>query len=117
MSGTVTLAALLALSVGQGRESLNGPTEPATSVPARPGECPICVPVPTKSKTTRVYYDVAAKHYCLPRCRLPFVAWLQKRAGCDVPNCGKVRTRRVLVRKTATEECDTYKCVPKYLSE
>ena len=73
----------------------------------------VCVPQPSKTKTTRTVYDVKCVDYCLPKCPcwIPFLGGGRCGDGC-YPECGKPRTRHVLVKKVVTEERDTYKCVP-----
>lgn len=94
---------------------------PAGTVPGSPADCcppnlvKVCVPEPSKKKTSTPYYDCVTKDYCLPKCPWPFGCFRKKCAECGdgCPNCSKPRTRNVLVKKIATEECDTFKCVPK----
>jgi hypothetical protein len=76
----------------------------------------VCVPEPYTKKTPRVYHDVKEKEYCLPGCT-PW-EWLKNRLkgnySCDqCQKCGKVRTRNVLIKKTAIDECPAYRCVVK----
>lgn len=83
----------------------------------------ICVPEPSKTKKSTVYYDCQCKDYCLPRCPCPncFKFWKKKKdcANCECehghcPKCEKKpRVRAVLIKKTKTEECDSTKCVVK----
>lgn len=79
-----------------------------------------CVPELSTTIKPRVYFECESKEYCLPRCRLP--CFWRKREGvvpasADCPPCGKVRVRRVLIKKVATEESPSWRCVPKTIRD
>src|SRR5262245_59445046 len=74
---------------------------------ACPEACPhkVCVSVPTTKKNTKVVYGSRCIEYCLQKCTLGH--------GCDddcADNCGRVRTKNVLLKKVITEECPATKC-------
>ena len=77
----------------------------AAQHPAAPchDACPpkVCVSEPTTKKVTRVVYESKCIDYCLPKCSLL--------GGCA--DCGKPRTKHILVKKVITEECPATKCV------
>jgi hypothetical protein len=90
------------------------------ALPCEGGSCPagtrkVCVPEATTKKTTKTVYDCRCEDFCLPGFHLHGL--FHATAGdacpaCEAGKCGHPLTRKVLVKKTCTEECDTYKCVP-----
>lgn len=83
-----------------------------------------CVAEPSKVKTPRVYYEEKTQFYCLPKCPCPLAGLFHKCglkccSGCEkcceggCQDCGKPRKRHVLIKKTANEETDSFKCVVK----
>lgn len=55
--------------------------------------CKVCTVEPTKTKEKKHCFNVECKEICIPGIRLPWQC-------CDAPpNCGKVRTVKVLVKK------------------
>ena len=72
----------------------------------------ICVAEPVKVKAVKPVYGVKCVEYCLPKC--PHFCLLHPERCC--PKCGKLRTRRVLVKRFVTEERDTVKCVPQRIA-
>jgi hypothetical protein len=74
----------------------------------------ICVPEAAKKKIDKVTYACKCVEFCLPAC--PGLRGTCKDCqGCEVtccPACGPVRTKKVLIKKVQTIECDTFKCTP-----
>jgi hypothetical protein len=69
----------------------------------------VCVVEPKKN--TKTVYNSVCKEYCLPRCSL----WELIRGWCGFSSCGDcgpVRTKNVLVKKTVPA-CETKQCVIK----
>jgi hypothetical protein len=85
----------------------------ADAPPACPAPCAakVCVPVPTMRTTDKVVFDDRCVDYCLPRCSLFSLFW-GGGCGCDrsCANCGRPRTRHVLIKKIVHEECPDVKC-------
>jgi hypothetical protein len=120
---------VLAGSVRAEEEGAAVPTAAGAKAPAPTGVAPskgdpgcppcqvkMCVPETSKSKTARVYYECECKEYCLPKC--PFPCFFRKKCGCDdckpgCPRCDKPRVRNVLIKKLATEETESVRCVLK----
>jgi hypothetical protein len=74
----------------------------------------VCIPQPETVKTTRAVYDLNLKPYCLPKCPISLGALLGHchcGEGCCC-NCGHPHVRHVLMKKFASEEHQTCKCVP-----
>lgn len=70
--------------------------------------CPhkVCVSVPTTKKVSRTVYDSKCIEFCLAKC-----AFFSR--GCNdhcADNCGRVRTKNVLLKKVVTEQCPSTKC-------
>lgn len=63
----------------------------------------VCQPSPEVKKEKKTVYDVACKDVCIPGIRWPWQA-------CCEPNCGKVKTVKVL--KKYERECE--KCGTKW---
>jgi hypothetical protein len=93
--------------------------EPIVSAPAPSGAVVIagcgapctvkvCAPEPGVKKTEKVIYDEKCVDYCLPRCSL---FSLFGGAACGCQNCGQPRTKHVLIKRIAHEECPEVKCV------
>jgi len=99
------------------------PAAPAASLPAAPvaavvdvpaGACPCCVttrkvccPEPAIQVKTTTTYSCRCENFCVPKCAL-------FGHGCtDCQDCGKVRTRSVLVIHQHVTECPTIQCVPR----
>lgn len=91
-----------------------------------PAPAPACLPEPCPSTqkicvtetrpTTKVVYSSVCKDYCLPHCGLGCL-FSHNCSGCgeecgECKECGKVRTRHVLVKKFVPG-CDVKVCVPK----
>ena len=77
--------------------------------------CKICVPEPAKKKIEKVNYSCKCKDFCVKGCPGLHNRTCKDCQGCDVencPTCGKVRTKKVLIKKVKVTECDTFKCVP-----
>jgi hypothetical protein len=94
--------------------------------------CKVCVPEWTTKKTEKVAYGCKCVDFCLPNC-----FWIHRecRDGCcQDPNCkvcaakrgacsecggagcikcGRVRTRKVLIKKVHVTEVEQLDCVPK----
>lgn len=66
-----------------------------------------CVAEPTVKITTKNVYSSKCVDYCYSL-RSPMSVLF----GKDCPECGKVRTKTVLLKKTITEEKPGFKCVP-----
>lgn len=68
----------------------------------------ICTTVPDVKKTVKPVYRCKEEEICLPKCS----HCKQKCGDCSsCPQCGKPRSRRVLVKKLVMEACPTSKCV------
>jgi hypothetical protein len=75
----------------------------------------ICVPEPDKKKHEKVVYGAKCVDFCVKGFPGLCNRTHKDCQGCDVqncPSCGKVYTKKVLIKKVKTTECDTYKCVP-----
>ena len=70
-----------------------------------------CVPETSTKKVQKVHYSSKCEEYCLPKC--PKWSLFGSKDCCDTctDNCGKVRTRNVLVKKIRTCEEQETKCV------
>ncbi len=66
-----------------------------------------CVAEPTVKITTKNVYSSKCVDFCYS-IRSPWSVLF----GKDCPECGKVRTKTVLLKKTITTECPSTKCVP-----
>lgn len=94
--------------------SQHGPTghNPSTCpTPAAHAACAahkVCVPVPDIKKTPRVVYGMVEKDFCLRKCCFGANSCHRE---CKCPQCERVRTKRVLVKKVIVEECPSFKCV------
>ena len=84
--------------------------------PAAPCEAPcvhkVCVPEPTTVVKDKAIYDQRCVDYCLPKCSL----WSILKGGCSCgdggcADCGRPRTRKVLIKRYVHEECPETKCV------
>jgi hypothetical protein len=77
--------------------------------------------VPGTKKVVKAVYDVKCQDYCLKKC--PHFGYENKCcSSCDggnpgCTNCGKVRTRKILLKKFVTEECPATKCEVDYQFE
>lgn len=67
-----------------------------------------CVSVPDTKKIPKVQYTARCETFCGSVCACGLLA---KLFGSDCGDCGTVRTRHVLLKKTVTEECPGGKCV------
>lgn len=98
---------------------------------------PMCKVVPDVKVITKVVWEVKCEEFCAP---FPATGCCKSECGegcgegcgtgcgtgCDVgcgkgdcpkvvaPECGPVRTRKVLVKKEVKVQCPTFKCVPCY---
>jgi hypothetical protein len=97
------------------------PALPAdAAVPGQGGSCPVstrkvCVPEPTTKKTTKAVYSCRCEDFCLPGFHLHGLFHHTDGdacPACEAGKCGHPLTKKVLVKKVCTEECDSYKCVP-----
>ena len=70
----------------------------------------VCAPVPAIKKTEKVIYDEKCVDYCIPRCSLLSIFRGQCGCGNECSNCGQPRTKHLLVKKIAHEECPDVKC-------
>lgn len=69
----------------------------------------VCVVVPDVKKTTKTCYSCSSKDVCFPKSSLSCCC----SKGCEQGGCEScVRTVRVLLKKTVTTECPSFKCVP-----
>ncbi len=75
----------------------------------------ICVPEPAKKKVEKVSYGCKEVDFCVPRILGLFHVCSPCDDGQPCKTCGKVYTKRVLIKKVQTTECDTVKLVPKDL--
>jgi hypothetical protein len=73
----------------------------------------VCCPEPTTKKITKTLYRCKCEDYCLPCLNLDHLFSCDPCPACETGKCGCVRTKKVLNIRTCTEECHTYKCVPK----
>ena len=76
--------------------------------------CKTCVPECVTKKIEKVSYGVKCVEFCLPKC--PGARSYKDCQGCehnDCPRCGQVRTKKVLIKKITTIECETTQCVPR----
>jgi hypothetical protein len=73
----------------------------------------VCCPEPTTKKITKTLYRCKCEDVCLPCLNLHNLFSCDPCPACETGKCGCVRTKKVLVIKDCTEECHTYKCVPK----
>ncbi len=75
----------------------------------------VCVPEPAKKKVEKVSYGCKEVDFCVPR----ILGLFHVCSPCDdcqpCKTCGKVYTKRVLIKKVQTTECDAVKLVPKDL--
>jgi hypothetical protein len=76
----------------------------------------ICVPEPATKKHEKVVYSAKCTDFCVKG--FPGLCNLTHKDchGCDVqncPTCGKVYTKKVLIKKVKTTECDSFECVPR----
>lgn len=81
--------------------------------------CKVCVPEPAKKKNEKTVYSSKCVDFCVKGCPGLLNPTRKDCQGCDTPNCpmcGKVRTKKVLMKKVQTTECDTFKCVPQTVS-
>lgn len=90
---------------------------PAACCPEHCPRCgkPYCVPAPAKKKIEKVVYACKAVDFCVPKCPGCRIVHEKDCNGCEIPltpNCGRVHTARVLIKKVQTKECDTCQCVP-----
>lgn len=72
----------------------------------------VCVPELTTVVKDKVIYDDRCVDYCLPKCSLLSIL----KGGCSrgaggCTNCGRPRTRHVLIKKFVHEECPDATCV------
>jgi hypothetical protein len=84
----------------------------ATGSVCCPREHKVCVPEPSKKKTTNYVYDCKQEDLCLPKCPRVILG----RSHCGQPacqDCERHRTKTVLIKKVKIEECDSFKCVAK----
>ena len=75
----------------------------------------ICVPEPDKKKHEKVTYSAKCVEFCVKGCPGLGNPTHKDCQGCEVqncPSCGQVDTKKGLIKKVKTMECDTYKCVP-----
>jgi hypothetical protein len=63
----------------------------------------VCVPTIEKTKKTKVVYGCKVKDFCLPKCSSNW------HGCCDCLQCGKPRTKRVLLKRSISSE----ECVPR----
>lgn len=90
---------------------------PAGKVVADPCHCPTKVCVSEPKKNTKTVYTTKCKDYCVADCGSLFSSLFGGGCvPCDAGNCGEVRTKRVLVKKTVPD-CDTTQCVVKELGK
>ena len=70
-----------------------------------------CVAVPAIITHHKTVFASKCIEYCTPKCSL--------QRGCDscADNCGKVRTKHVLMKKVITTECPGTKCEPAYVAD
>lgn len=82
-----------------------------------------CKVVPDVKKKTKVVYDCRCEPFCLPRlsCQGKHCAQCGSCDGCckceSPPACGKVRNKTILMKKTITTECPSWKCVVEKVCE
>lgn len=94
--------------------------------------CKVCVPEATKKKKEKVSYGSKCIDFCVPKPSCPHHACgdgacgangncsacaaqagaCQACGGAGCIKCGRVRTKKVLIKKVTTIESDTFKCVP-----
>jgi hypothetical protein len=94
--------------------------------------CKVCVPEATKKKKDKVSYGCKCVDFCVPKpsgihheCRAGSgcgkadcnacaaeCGACQACGGAGCIKCGRVRTKKVLIKKVKAIECDTFKCVP-----
>ncbi|MCY2987347.1 MAG: hypothetical protein NTY19_05710 [Planctomycetota bacterium] len=94
--------------------------------------CKVCVPEATKKKKDKVAYSSKCVDFCVPKPSLHGVCSAgacggngdcnacaaqagvcQACGGAGCIKCGRVRTKKVLIKKVKSIESDTYKCVPR----
>ncbi len=90
-------------------------------VPGYPCAAPcvekICIPVPDKKVVTKTVYGCKSVDFCLPKCP-SLLGGRCHGAGCTegcAPSCvacEKIRTRKVLMKRTVRTAIETFKCVP-----
>jgi len=82
--------------------------------------CKVCKLVPDVKKVPKIVYDVECEDFCVPgpskKCGVRCVPDCDALHGCRKeivwqPCCGKVYTRKKLVKKTIIEEKPGFKCV------
>lgn len=71
-----------------------------------------CVVVPDVKKTSKTVYSSREKDFCLPKTKCSGCCRRDCDQSCDQGGCEHcVRTKRVLLKKTVTTECPSFKCV------
>lgn len=77
-----------------------------------------CVCEPEMKKIPHVIYDCRCEKFCSSVCSWGLLANLFGDGCCGCrPPCGWVRTRHVLLKKTVTEDCPSFKCVVPHCTE
>lgn len=71
----------------------------------------VCRLVPETKKVPRTVYEVKVVDYCQQKCPNPLACLKHKGEPACCGDCGKPRTRKVLVKKEVVDECPGYKCV------
>ena len=89
----------------------------------------MCKVVPDVKVVTKVVWEVKCEEFCTPFPGSPCCGHAKScvQEGCDAgscekgkcpevvtPDCGPVRTRKILVKKEIKVQCPTFKCVPCY---
>jgi len=76
------------------------------------GTVKTCVPVPDKKKTTKTVYSCKTKDFCYPKtCSGGGCCKRDCDQPCNPGDCEScVRTKRVLLKKSVTTECPSFKC-------
>jgi hypothetical protein len=77
----------------------------------------VCRVVCEMKKVEVTCWEVQCEDFCAP---LPNLCGRDDCAdsgqgACDPPKCGKVRTKKTLVKRTVTKEAPAYKCVVEYV--
>ncbi len=114
LAGTA-LAEQCATSVGTDQACAAGVGQECGCPRCCGARCNECVVAPATKKNEKVNYSMKCVDFCVKGFPGLGNHTCKDCKGCEVqncPTCGKVRTKKVLIKKVKVTECDTFKCVP-----
>jgi len=75
-----------------------------------PPTCKVCIQEPSVVKTKKTVYTFKTVEYCLKKCGCCCCCSCLFGHQASCPECGPVHCKRVLYKKTVTEECPSFEC-------